>query len=158
MTVLSHLQSAEKEQVKKKQTQRSKEWECRRRLAKLSDNTGTLYTSLVLLFILMLCQHRHAWCSILKTREINLQCYKYWNSSDLPVDPLSDPPPSSIRDQLGVDFPLDPPSATASRLSAGIGEWRIPPNLVNERTRVKSVSFFYISFCRTFFVEQHLTV
>lgn len=55
-----------------------------------------------------------------------------------PADPRSAPPPSSILDQLGVDFPLDPPSPTTSRLSEDIGECRLPANLVSEHTSTKS--------------------
>lgn len=66
-------------------------------------------------------------------------CNYYYCVSDLPADPLSELPPSSIRDQLGVDFPLDPPSAATSRLSAGNGECRLPTNLANQCTRMKSV-------------------
>lgn len=51
--------------------------------------------------------------------------------SGAPVEPLSVPPPSSILDQLGVDFPPEPLSAITSRLSESIGEWRLPTNLVN---------------------------
>lgn len=51
--------------------------------------------------------------------------------SGAPVEPLSVPPPSSILDQLGADFPPEPLSAITSRLSESIGEWRLPTNLVN---------------------------
>lgn len=61
-----------------------------------------------------------------------------------PVDPRSVPPPSSILDQFGVDFPLEPPSAIASRLSADIGEWRLLTNLVNENTSTKSEVYFFL--------------
>ena len=57
-----------------------------------------------------------------------------WQSTDVPVEPRSAPPPSSILDQFGVDFPLDPPSPTTSRLSEDIGEWRLPTNLVRGHT------------------------
>lgn len=56
----------------------------------------------------------------------------------LPVDPRSLPPPSSILDQFGVDFPLEALSAITSRLSEDIGEWRLPTNLVNENMSMKS--------------------
>lgn len=50
----------------------------------------------------------------------------------LPVEPLSVPPPSSILDQLELDFPPELLSVITSRLSAGMGEWRLPTNLVDE--------------------------
>lgn len=55
------------------------------------------------------------------------------NNTELgaPVEPLSVPPPSSILDQLGADFPPEPLSAITSRLSVSIGEWRLLTNLVN---------------------------
>lgn len=56
----------------------------------------------------------------------------------LPVDPRSLPPPSSILDQFGVDFPLEALSVITSRLSEDIGEWRLPTNLLNENKSVKS--------------------
>lgn len=49
------------------------------------------------------------------------------------MEPLSVPPPSSILDQFEVDFPPEPPSVITSRLSAGIGEWRLLTNLVSEQ-------------------------
>lgn len=56
------------------------------------------------------------------------------NNTELgvPAEPLSIPPPSSILDQLEADFPPAPPSTITSRLSAGIGEWRLPTNLEDE--------------------------
>lgn len=56
---------------------------------------------------------------------------------NIPVDPRSAPPPSSILDQLEEDFPPDPLSPATSRLSPDIGEWRLLANLGNECTCTK---------------------
>lgn len=93
-------------------------------------------------------------CLMLKNtvtiKKQHLPLTKFLHKIYSPVEPRSVPPPSSILDQFGVDFPLEPPSATTSRLSVDIGEWRLPTNLVNECRITKSFSnsiqiFFFFS-------------
>lgn len=73
--------------------------------------------------------------NIVTIKKQQLPLTKFLYNIYSPVDPRSVPPPSSILDQFGLDFPLELPSAT-SRLSVDIGEWRLPTNLVSAQLQI----------------------